>query len=80
MVVCDGVSAVLSVSNTALKDNDSGLGGSSSDVLVFGTEAPVLTEISESKLTTRVDMSWEELQCIYLYIYIYLHIYKARGL
>ena len=41
---------MLSVSNTTLKDNDSGLGGSSSDVLVFGTEAPVLAEISKSKL------------------------------
>ncbi|XP_076451929.1 arf-GAP with coiled-coil, ANK repeat and PH domain-containing protein 2-like isoform X2 [Babylonia areolata] len=41
--------AVLSVSNTALKDNDSGLGGSSSDVLVFGTEVPpALTDINKT--------------------------------
>ncbi|KAL8597684.1 hypothetical protein ACOMHN_012651 [Nucella lapillus] len=40
--------AVLSVSNTALKDNDSGLGGSSPDVLVFGTDVPALAEISKN--------------------------------
>ncbi|XP_070207244.1 arf-GAP with coiled-coil, ANK repeat and PH domain-containing protein 2-like isoform X2 [Littorina saxatilis] len=39
--------AVLSVSNTAMKDNDSGIGGSASDVLVFGTDLPALGEINK---------------------------------
>lgn len=41
--------AVLSVSNTAAKDNDSGLGGSASDVLVFGTDMPSANLASLSK-------------------------------
>lgn len=40
---------MLSVSNTTVKDNDSGLGGSSPDVLVFGTEVPTHSSLSKSK-------------------------------
>nr|KAG5696283.1 hypothetical protein BaRGS_027893 [Batillaria attramentaria] len=59
-------SAVLSVSNTAVKDNDSGLGGSASDVLVFGTEVPALTSISKSEegVEDAPTTSWEDMSKI----------------
>lgn len=67
--------AVLSVSNTTLKDNDSGLGGSASDVLVFGgTDVSALAEISkklelessddsdsEEGLEVSLTTSWEDM-------------------
>ncbi|KAK7482649.1 hypothetical protein BaRGS_00026148 [Batillaria attramentaria] len=58
--------AVLSVSNTAVKDNDSGLGGSASDVLVFGTEVPALTSISKSEegVEDAPTTSWEDMSKI----------------
>ncbi|XP_025083083.1 arf-GAP with coiled-coil, ANK repeat and PH domain-containing protein 2-like isoform X3 [Pomacea canaliculata] len=47
--------AVLSVSNTTARDSDSGLGGSSSDVLVFGAEASNVTSLSKPLATGLVE-------------------------
>ena len=64
------VSAVLSVST---KDSDSGLGGSSTDVLVFGTDIQSVTEFNKSKHRVIKTVTWKGIPGVLFVLYVVDH-------
>lgn len=68
--------AVLSVSNNSSKDNDSGLGASSSDVIVFGTEIE-FSDLSTSKSTNTLIMLLFVVVTFHLKIFSGVYILRA---